>query len=66
VSALGTNAASSYVQLVEETYTINFDLAGTTTLVLSVPSVALTAGRTYTLYLVGTSGQLAGVLTRDD
>ena len=22
--------------------------------------------RTYTLYLVGTSGQLAGVLTRDD
>jgi len=66
VSALGTNAASSYVQLVEDTYTINFDLAGTTTLVLSVPSVALTAGRTYTLYLVGTSGQLAGVLTRDD
>ena len=66
VSALGTNAASSYVELVEDTYTINFDLAGTTTLVLSVPSVAVTAGRTYTLYLVGTAGQLAGVLTRDD
>jgi len=66
VSALATNAASSYVELAEDTYTINFDLAGTTTAVLTLPSVAVTAGRTYTLYLVGTSGQLAGVLTRDD
>ena len=66
ISALGTNAASTYVELIEDTYTVNFDLAGTTTVVLSIPSVALTAGRTYTLYLVGTSGQLAGVLTRDD
>ena len=66
ISSLGTNAASAYVELIEDTYTINFDLAGTTTVVLSMPSVALTASRTYTLYLVGTTGQLAGVLTRDD
>jgi hypothetical protein len=66
VSGLGTNAASSYLELTEDTYAINFDLAGTTTVVLTLPSVAVTAGRTYTLYLVGTSGQLAGVLTRDD
>lgn len=66
VSALATNAASGYIELVEDTYTINFDLAGTTTIVLNLPSVAVVAGRTYTLYLMGTPGALAGVLTRDD
>jgi hypothetical protein len=66
VSNLGPNAASSYIELPEDTYAINFDLAGTTTVVLSLPSVSVTAARTYTLYLVGTSGQLASVLTRDD
>jgi hypothetical protein len=54
------------VALVFDTYAINFDLAGTTTLVLSLPAVALTTGQSYTLYLVGTSGSYAGVLTRDD
>jgi hypothetical protein len=66
VSNLAPNAASSYVELLEDTYAINFDLAGTTTVVLSLPAVSVTAARTYTLYLVGTSGQLASVLTRDD
>ena len=66
VSALGSNAASSYIELTEDTYAINFDLAGTTTVVLSMPAVAVTASRTYTLYLVGSTGTLAGVLTRDD
>ena len=66
VSALATNAASSYVELADDTYTINFDLAGTTTVVLSLQGVVVTAGRTYTLYLMGTSGALTGVLTRDD
>ena len=68
VSALATNAASSYFELPADTYTINFDLAGTTTVVLSLPGVDLTAGagRTYTLYLMGTPGTLAGILTRDD
>ena len=65
-SNLATNSASSYVELPEDTYAINFDLAGTTTVVLSMPAVAVTAGHTYTLYLVGTTGQLSGLLTRDD
>src|SRR5437773_6495491 len=43
VSDLGTNAASSYVELSEDTYAINFDLAGTTTVVLSIPAVSVTA-----------------------
>jgi len=39
--------------------------AGTTTHLLSMP-VAVTAGRTYSMYLVGTQGQYAAILTRDD
>ena len=66
VSALGTNSASGYLELVEDTYAINFDSAGTTNVLLSMPSVSVNAGRSYTLYLVGTATQLAGVLTRDD
>jgi hypothetical protein len=66
VSALDTNSASAYVELVEDTYAIDFNLAGTTNVALSMPAVSVSAGRTYTLYLTGTSGQLAGVLTRDD
>ncbi|HEY2818856.1 MAG TPA: DUF4397 domain-containing protein [Casimicrobiaceae bacterium] len=66
VSNLGPNAASSYIELPEDTYAINFDLAGTTTVVLTIPAVSVTAARTYTLYLVGASGSLTYVLTRDD
>jgi hypothetical protein len=65
-SAVATNAASGYVELAEDTYTVNFDLAGTTSIVLSVPQASLVAGRTYSLYLAGAAGQYAAVLTRDD
>jgi hypothetical protein len=64
--ALGSNAASGYVALVEDTYAINFDLSGTTTVVLNMPTVPVNAGHSYTIYLVGTTGQLAGVVTRDN
>ena len=66
VSSLGQNAASSYIELPEDTYAINFDTAGTTNVLLALPAVQVTAGRTYTLYLVGATGQLTSVLTRDD
>jgi len=66
VSALGTNAASGYVEAIEDIYTISFDVAGTATEILSVPSVSLTAGRTYTMYLVGANGQYGTIFTRDD
>jgi hypothetical protein len=65
-AALPANAASGYVELSEDTYTVNFDIAGTTTVVLSVPQVSLTAGRTYSLFLSGAAGQYAAVLSRDD
>jgi hypothetical protein len=66
VSALGNNTASSYVEELEDTYTIGFQTSGTTRLLTSTPSVLLTAGHTYTMYLVGTAGQYNTVLTRDD
>jgi Domain of unknown function (DUF4397) len=66
VSGLATNTASGYVEVIEGTHTVDFDIVGTTTVVLSVPEVGLLAGHTYTLYLTGTAGQLAGVLVRDD
>ena len=62
---LATNTASGYTEYVEDTYAVNFDLAGTTNVVLSLPAVSLTAGRTYTIYLVGTPAALAGVVTAD-
>jgi hypothetical protein len=66
VSALGADSASSYVESLENSYTVDFNAAGTTNVILSVPSVSLTAGRTYTMYLVGTSGRYGTILTRDD
>ena len=65
VTGLASNAASSYRELAEGTYTINFQPSGSQTIVLGLPAVALTAGRIYTLYLVGTAGQYVGTLTAD-
>ena len=66
VSNLPALVPSDYVALVYDTYAINFDRAGTTTSVLSLPAEVLTTGQTYTLYLVGSIGSYAGVLTRDN
>ena len=65
VPNIPTNASSDYLEFVEGTYTVTFNVAGTTTLLLNLPAVAVTAGRTYTLYLMGTPGNLAGALLRD-
>ena len=65
VPNIPTNATSGYIEFAENTYNVTFNVAGTTTLLLNLPAVAVTAGRTYTLYLVGTPGNLAGALLRD-
>jgi hypothetical protein len=65
-SGVGNGAASDYVQELEDSYTVTFDVAGTTTEILTVSGVALTAGRTYTMYLIGSAGQYGTILTRDD
>jgi hypothetical protein len=65
VVGLPVNTASSYRELAENTYAISFQLTGTQTALVNLPAVALTAGRTYSLYLIGTSGQYSGTLTAD-
>ena len=65
-SGIGNGAASDYVQELEDSYTVTFDVADTTTEILTVSGVALTAGRTYTMYLIGSAGQYGTILTRDD
>jgi uncharacterized protein DUF4397 len=66
VSNLASGTASNYIELAEDTYVVNFDVANSTTVVLSLPAVAVTAARTYTIYLVGGASQLGSIQTRDD
>ena len=64
-SGVANATASTYVEELEDTYTITFVIAGTTAELLTMP-LAVTAGRTYSMYLVGTAGQYSAILTRDD
>jgi len=64
-TGVGNGTATTYVEELEDTYTVTFDVAGTTSELLTIP-VAVTAGRTYSMYLVGTAGQYGAILTRDD
>jgi hypothetical protein len=63
------NAASAYVRLdaaaAGTTYVFDFDLAGTTSTVLTLPSVSLTAGGVYTIYVIGPATSLQGVVVQD-
>jgi hypothetical protein len=64
-SNVAPNSSTGYQELTDGTYTVTFNVAGTTTLLLNLPAVSVTAGRTYSLYLVGTPGSLSGALLRD-
>ena len=66
VSALPQNTGSTYSEFLEDSYQIDFVLAGTATPLLTLPGVAVTAGHTYTLYFTGTAGQFTGLLARDE
>jgi len=69
VTGLGANAASDYSLVDAVTagtaYQIDFNTAGTTNVVLSVPGLFLAGGHVYTMYLIGSGPTLAGVLTLD-
>jgi Domain of unknown function (DUF4397) len=70
VSGLAMNAASSYVNFnaavsTGTTYEFDFNISGTTTVALKLPSVLLTGGHKYTVYLAGPSGTLQGIVTQD-
>jgi hypothetical protein len=71
ISGLSTNSASGYINLsaaasTGTSYEFDFNLAGTTTSLLKLTSVVLTAGRTYTVYLTGPSSSLRGVVSQDN
>ena len=68
VSGLAQNAASTYVQFLENTlpgYTMTVSITGSATPALVIPGVLLTAGKTYTLYIVGPAVTLDSTLSRD-
>ena len=47
-------------------YEFDFNLAGTTTSLLKLTSVVLTAGHTYTIYLAGPGSSLRGIVSQDN
>ena len=71
VSGLATNTASGYLNLTAAastgtSYEFDFNVAGTTTALLKLPSVTLTAGHTYTIYLAGPGSSLRGIVAQDN
>ena len=69
VSALAKNTASSYLQFAPNTspgYTVSVSLTGSSAPALTIPSVFLNAARTYTIYVVGNSSALDGVVALDN
>lgn len=71
ISGLGGNSGSAYIDVsadatIGTAYEFDFNIANTTTPVLKLPAVSLIAGRTYTIYVVGLSAALQGVVAKDD
>lgn len=69
VSGLTANSAAAY-SLVDAAaagtqYQIDFNTAGTTNVVLSMPGLVLASNHVYTVYLLGSGPTLSGVLTQD-
>ena len=68
---MAANTASSYVNLTATavtgtTYEFDFNLSGTTTVVLKVPGVLLVAPHKYSVYLAGPSTNLQAIITQDN
>jgi len=63
------NSASAYALLIVDAagtaFRFDFDLAGTTTPVLTLPAVTLTQGGIYTIYVMGPANALQGIVAQD-
>jgi hypothetical protein len=70
-AGVASNSSSPYTELVADAlgstvYEFDFNLAGTTTNLLKIPSVAPITGKTYSVYVVGPAAALQGVVSADD
>jgi hypothetical protein len=65
VGALSQASPSLYFELPAGSYLFSFTDAGTSAPLLDVPGVTLVADHTYTLFLIGPTGQLTTLLTTD-
>jgi len=71
VSGLSTNAASAYNEVTADVtlgtaFEFDFNIAGTTTPVLKLPNTIIVGGHTYSIYLIGVSTGLQGLVVKDD
>jgi hypothetical protein len=64
-SSIATNTASNYVQILSGTYTLTFKNRATGQTVLALPSIGFNVAQTYSVYVVGPAGSLAGLATAD-
>jgi hypothetical protein len=69
VAALGGSSSSGYIDLTADptgtAYTLDFNIAGTSTVALALPGVTLIAGKIYTVYLTGPPSALKSVIAVD-
>jgi hypothetical protein len=70
VSGLGTNAASGYNEVTADTtlgtaFEFDFNIAGTTTPVLKMANTTIIGGHVYSIYVIGPSTALQGVVVKD-
>jgi hypothetical protein len=71
ISNLAANTASPYINLAAAAatgtlYEFDFNVAGTTTSLLKLPSVLLTSGHSYTIYPAGPGSSLHGIVSQDN
>ena len=71
LSGLASNSGSPYIEVTADAaigtlYEFDFNIAGTTSVALKVPSVSIIAGHTYTIYVVGAPATPQAVVAKDD
>jgi hypothetical protein len=71
LSGLASNSGSSYIEVTADAtigtlYEFDFNIAGTTSVALKLPSVSIIAGHTYSIYVVGAPATPQAVVAKDD
>ena len=66
ITNLAERGASAYFAYDPNTYAVAVNTAGTGTQLVSIPAVVLEANKVYTIFVVGQSGALQGVVVQDN